>query len=75
MPKLNIIGFKYGLQKITMTKIIREKRSLGLSEAKRCTDDVIEGKIVSFEFEDLASARELANALENIGAVVEIKAD
>ncbi len=58
-----------------MTKIIREKRSIGLSEAKRCTDDVLDGKIVLFEFEDFEPAKELADALENIGAVVELEAD
>ena len=75
MPKLKIVGAKYGLQKIEMTKIIRANQSLGLAEAKRCTDDVLEGKVVSFEFDNLEAAKELADALENIGAVVEVEAE
>ena len=73
MPKLKIVGGRYGLQKIEMTKLIRENQSLGLAEAKRCTDDVLEGKIVSFEFDDLAAAKELADALDRIGADVELE--
>lgn len=73
MPKLKIVGARYGLQKIEMTKIIRANQSLGLAEAKRCTDDVLEGKVVSLEFDNLEAAQELADALDKIGAVVEVE--
>lgn len=73
MLKLKIVGARYGLQKIEMTKLIRENQSLGLAEAKRCTDDVLEGKIVSFEFDDIVTAKELADALDKIGADVELE--
>ena len=75
MPKLKITGWRYGLQKITMTKTLQAKLSLGLREAKQCTDNVLDGKIVSFEIDDLAAAKELADALENIGVIVEVEAE
>ncbi len=75
MPKLKIIGWRYGLQKITMTKTLQARLSLGLREAKQCTDDVLDGKTVSFEIDNLATAKELADALDKISAVVEIESD
>lgn len=73
MHKLKIIGWRYGLQKITLTKTLQAKLSLGLREAKQCTDDVLDGKTVSFELDDLTAAKELADALDKIGAVVELE--
>jgi ribosomal protein L7/L12 len=71
MPKLNIIGWRKGLLKISMSHVLREHLPLGLREAKECVDDVLDGKSVSFSFDDLAKAEALAKALEEVGAIVE----
>ncbi|MCA1592271.1 MAG: ribosomal protein L7/L12 [Acidobacteria bacterium] len=75
MPKLNIIGWRVGLQKISMNHILRERLQLGLKDAKGYVDDVLAGKLVSFALEDSATAETLAKALEDVGAIVEIEAD
>ncbi len=73
MPKLNIIGWRKGLLKISMTHVLREHLPLGLREAKDCVDNVLDGQVVSFSLDDLAQAEALAKSLEAVGAVVEIE--
>ena len=74
MPKLNIIGWRKGLLKISMTHVLREHLPLGLREAKDCVDNVLDGQVVSFSLDDLAQAEALAKSLEAVGAIVEIEA-
>jgi ribosomal protein L7/L12 len=75
MPKLHIVGWRDGLQKISMNHVLREHLSLGLKDAKGSVDDVLVGKLVSFTLEDSATAESLAQALGDVGAIVEIEAD
>ena len=75
MPKLNIIGWRKGLLKISMSHILREYLPLGLREAKDCVDDVLDGKVISFRLDDLAKVEALAKALEEMGAIVEVESD
>lgn len=75
MSKLKITGFRFGLQKIEMTKILQAKLSLPLDNAKYCTDKVLDGETVSFEIDDLAAAKELADAFDRIGAIVELETE
>jgi len=72
MPEVVIVGCQ-GLQKVAMTKLLRAGLSLSLPDAKNCTDDVLDGKAVAFNVEDIEAAEALAGALENLGAVVEIR--
>jgi len=71
MPKLKIIGWRTGLLKVSMNHVLREHLPLGLSEAKACVDDVLDGQVVSFNLDDLAEAEALGRALEEVGAIVE----
>jgi ribosomal protein L7/L12 len=73
MPKLNILGWRRGLLKISMTHVLREHLPLGLRDAKDCVDNVLDGKVVSFSLDDLAKGGDLAKALEDVGAIVEIE--
>ena len=75
MPKLRIIGWREGLLKISMTRVLREQLLLGLREAKECVDNVLDGRVVSFSLDDLAEAEALAKALEEVGAIVEVESD
>jgi ribosomal protein L7/L12 len=73
MPEVIVTGWRTGLQKISMTHVLQERLPLSLAEAKKCVDDVLDGKAVSFAVEELPKARALGQALENVGAVIEIR--
>ena len=60
--KLNIVGWREGLLKISMSHVLQERLSLGLKDAKDCVDDVLAGRLVSFTLEDLVRAELVANA-------------
>jgi ribosomal protein L7/L12 len=75
MLKLNIVGWREGLQKISMNHVLQEHLSLGLKDAKDCVDNVLAGKDVSFTLENSTRANLLVKALEDVGAIVEIESD
>jgi ribosomal protein L7/L12 len=73
MSNLIITGWKPGLNKIELTKIIRRYTRLGLAESKHTTDQVLEKKLVFFKDIDLDIAESFLNDLTEVGAVVEIE--
>jgi ribosomal protein L7/L12 len=73
MLKLNIVGWREGLLKISMTHVLQGYLSLSLKDAKDCVDDVLVGKVVSFTLENSARADLLVKALTDVGAIVEIE--
>ena len=75
MLKLNIVGWREGLLKISMSHVLREHLFLDMKDAKDCVDDVLAGKVVSFTLEDSVKAKLLAKALADVGAIVEIESD
>ena len=75
MLKLNIVGWRKGLLKISMSHVLQEQLSLGLKDSKDCIDDVLAGKVVSFTLENSAKADVLVKALEDVGAIIEIESD
>jgi ribosomal protein L7/L12 len=75
MLKVNIVGWREGVMKISMTHVLQEHLSLGLKDAKACVDDVLAGKVVSFTLENSVRADLLVKALEEVGAIVEVESD
>ncbi len=72
MVQVIISGWREGLHKINMTKLIWEYTLLGLSEAKACTDRVLDGQQVILQIEDQQAAKQLIKRLESIGVDVTI---
>ena len=72
MPKVNIIGWRPGLQKISMTHVLQERLGLGLKDAKGAVDAVLAGESIAFTLEDSTDAASLVQALVHIGAEVEL---
>jgi hypothetical protein len=68
---LRITGWRTGLKKIQMTKLLKGYAPLSLAEAKSVTDRVLSGEAVTLTLRDSATARELAHELELIGAIIE----
>ncbi|HBB94899.1 MAG TPA: hypothetical protein DC054_05870 [Blastocatellia bacterium] len=75
MPKLNIIGWREGLLKISLTDLLQEHLSLTLTDAKATVDAVVAGQTVSFILDTEIDATLLRDQLEHIGAIVELEAD
>jgi hypothetical protein len=72
MPTLHITGWRVGLQKISMNHVLREHLALSLTDAKAAVDSVLAGKSVSFTLERSVEAIALRDALDQIGAVVQL---
>jgi hypothetical protein len=64
-----LYGSKPGLLKISLTKLIRSATAKGLAEAKRCTDDLLEGKPVPLPFPDAIQADDFCEAAHRLGAL------
>ena len=73
MNTIIISGWRTGLQKVSLTKIIRSYTGLGLAEGKQCTDDVVSGKSVRFENLESEAAKVFLIELEKIGAIATIE--
>ncbi len=73
MSEIHIVGWRPGLEKIGMTRLLREQAGLRLKEAKDCTDRVLEGETIVLPMSDASQAEKLANELNHIGAIVELR--
>ncbi len=75
MSKVLFKNWKYGLNKIALTKLFQQKANLGLKNAKSKTDDLLDGKIFIIKTESFEQAEELVKEATAIGAVCEIIKD
>ena len=75
MPRVHIVGWNPGLNKVALTKALRQSVPAGLKPAKEMTDAVLAGEPVEFEVETGERARAVAAELAGLGAVVELTND
>lgn len=61
-------GWKPGMQKASLTKLIRSSASKGLAEAKFCTDEVLAGRPVALTFSTAADADAFCADARQLGA-------
>lgn len=73
MHRVKIIGWRTGLLKVSMTKIIKARFGYGLSQAKHCTDSILGGEEITLECLDEINAREAAQELHEIGAEISLE--
>gem|GEM_PF-3257794 len=73
MSTVIIRGWKPGLKKITLTKVIRHHTGFGLAQGKQCTDEVLENKLVIFRNLDRSTAERLLEDIRETGAIRKIK--
>jgi hypothetical protein len=52
MNNVNITGWQVGFNKIEFTKLLREDFNFSLSQAKKNTDNLLEGKIIQLSFNE-----------------------
>lgn len=75
MPKVVFKGWKYGLEKISLTKLFKKRANLGLKEAKGRTDALLDGETFVIEIESIEQAEAFVKEATEIGAVCEIIKD
>jgi len=71
VPKHVVVleGWRPGMLKVSLTKLIRASTDKGLAEAKRCTDDVLERKPVALTFPTADGADAFCAQAEKLGAL------
>jgi ribosomal protein L7/L12 len=74
MPCVHVTGWRYGMQKVSTTQVLRARLGLGLAEGKGITDAILDGKELWLEVES-AAAEELAAALHALGVDATAEAD
>lgn len=68
-----ITGWRTGLRKVSLTSLIQDYAGVGLTAAKRYTDDVLEGRPVVLALSSNERAAEFCDALRDIGAQAEVR--
>ncbi|MEO6524197.1 MAG: hypothetical protein ABIN91_21100 [Mucilaginibacter sp.] len=68
MPKVIITGWRYGLQKISLTKLQADSLNMGLKESKKNVTDILDGKQVEFDIPDIKVAKKFMLEAEWLGA-------
>lgn len=75
MPKLKIIGYQTGFQKVTLTKLLQEALELDEKESRNMTDAIMSGNVIALDIDDAEFVEALAEELEAVGAKVEVESD
>lgn len=75
MPVVEITGWRVGFLKVSCTKVLQSSAGLGLADAKRVTDGVLDFQAQSVEVPSAVAADELAAALSDLGALAHVVPD
>lgn len=75
MPKLKIVGYETGFQKVALTKLLQETLELDAEESRKMTDAIMSGNVISLDIDDADFVEGLAEELGEVGAKVEIESD
>jgi hypothetical protein len=72
MAEVMFKGWKYGLKKISLTKLLQKHCDLPLRIAKSKTDTLLDGEIFSIETKSFEHAKDLVKEATVLNAVCEI---
>ena len=75
MPKLKIIGYETGYQKVALTGLLCEALGLNEEESKKMTEAIISGNVIALDIDDAEFVEGLAQELTEIGARVKVESD
>jgi hypothetical protein len=75
MARVIMTGWKAGLQKIPLTRLLQEKAALSLQNAKECVDLLLEGKQVMIPLGDLVAARKFYGELSKLGVISHLQSE
>ena len=74
MAIVEINGWSPGFQKVSCTKTLQSVAGLGLAEAKRITDAVLDGQLQRVQLQSVADAQQLSAALQRLGVSAHVVA-
>jgi ribosomal protein L7/L12 len=74
MPRVAITGWETGFNKVECTKTLQSSCGLGLTDAKRITDAVLEGQTRMIEMSSEARATALVYRLKELRAIAHVDA-
>jgi hypothetical protein len=72
MAKVTLKGWRPGLEKITLTKMLQENGHLSLTSAKECVDRLLAGEEVTLDLPTSHEAAQLGEAITALGVDCEV---
>ena len=69
---VEVVGWQEGFQKVACTELLRTNAGLGLAEAKRATDGILNGVKAVVPMPSQAAASLLSAELKSIGAYAHV---
>ncbi len=73
MPRLVMTGWNKGMKKVSLSMLLKEDAHLGLREAKRCVDRLLEGETVVIELPPTCEPRAMATKVRKLGIECEVQ--
>lgn len=73
MPTIILKGWKPGLLKVSLVKLLQVQAGLSLTASKQLVDLLLAGESVSIDVATAAQAAQLAEQMIRLGAVCEIE--
>ena len=74
MSQVMLTGWRPGLRKVALTKLLQQRAGLGLHAAKDYTDRLLAGEQVRVEIPLLAAAELLAREADALGVEAQVEA-
>ena len=75
MPQVRLTGWRPGLDKVGLTRVLQSELGLPLSQAKGATDRVLGGESASLPAPGRQTAERVATKVHAIGANAVVEAD
>lgn len=75
MIRVSLIGWREGLQKIALARLLREDAGLSLAAAKHAVDDVLEGRAVTVTLPSTEAAERFAAASVALGIICRVESE
>jgi hypothetical protein len=75
MTTIRLTGWRVGLRKVSLTKLLQEKARLPLVRAKHLVDEILEGRPVTVDLPECENPRDVSNAIRELGASCEVRDD
>lgn len=72
MSRVIIRGWRPGMNKVELNRLLRDRAEMSLKESKASVDLILEGKEVSIDIPDRETAKALAEAMDGLGAICRI---
>ena len=73
MVEVILKGWRPGLRKVSLAKLLQARGGLSLTSAKQCVDRLLKGEIVTVALDSTKEAAQLAEEVTNLGVKCEVR--